>query len=651
MSLQLFCASFIFLITVTHADKKMLEQTNVLMIMFDDLRTELSIYNRKHMITPNFERLAARSVIFDQAYCQIAVCNPSRDSLLTGLRPDTVGTYGFQSSFRPHLVIQNYLVRSGYNTAGYGKIAHWETPDPEVWSFDSWENNWYEYQNSERNHMNASTMPDKKPEQEFRDYQFTTRVIDSIRKMHAQPKYFMAAIGFKLPHLAVHLPYKYYEMYKGKNEAWQLSKKELRFPPTSPSVAYRCCADPDFRFMNNEGASQWTESLALGDINMPFTDRMHDELMLGYCGAITFLDVQLGRILDVIDELHLWDNITIVLSADHGMHNGEKGIWEKWTMFDESTRVPLIIAHPLSPFHGQHYRQPVELIDVFPTLLDIVGIASPTSCKAGTVCHPLQGKSLAPVIFGENWKDVYSNKDQGEKSKRRDKKSSASLEKRKKKEKMKTATEIMRRGLLDENNFEEIEDLDMEVIEEQNEVFSNESYSALGDGDSRVLLSIEPSALKMPVLDHAFAITQSWRCAKKAMVAATIPSPGAQHEGPTNQVQLRKNIWRDCDKTQNPADEMSVMGYSMRTMEFRYTIWFHFNRVQAVPIMDIAPFAEELYDHRGETLEDFTHLETVNLVTSHSKAKAFQSTVATLREQLIAFIRQKVIFRGPFKRT
>lgn len=91
-------------------------------------------------------------------------------------RPDTVGTYGFQSSFRPHLVIQNYLVQSGYNTAGYGKIAHWETPDPEVWSFDSWENNWYEYQNSERNHMNASTMPDKKPEQEFRDYQFTTRV-------------------------------------------------------------------------------------------------------------------------------------------------------------------------------------------------------------------------------------------------------------------------------------------------------------------------------------------------------------------------------------------------------------------------------------------------------------------------------------------
>lgn len=156
-----------------------MHQTNLLMIMFDDLRPELSIYGRKHMITPNFERLAARSVTFDQAYCQLAVCNPSRDSLLTGLRPDTVGTYGFQSNFRPHLVLQTQLVRSGYNTAGYGKISHWESFDPEVWSYDLWENKWYEYQNNERYIMNSSTMPDKKPEEQFRDYEFTSAVSDS----------------------------------------------------------------------------------------------------------------------------------------------------------------------------------------------------------------------------------------------------------------------------------------------------------------------------------------------------------------------------------------------------------------------------------------------------------------------------------------
>ena len=225
--------------------------------MFDDLRPELSIYGRSHMITPNFERLAARSVMFDQAYAQIAVCNPSRDSLLTGLRPDTVGTYGFQSSFRPHVVIPQQLVRSGYNTAGYGKIAHWESPDREIWSSDSWENGWYEYQNSERNSMNSSTMPDKvKVEEHFRDYEFTTRAIANLRQHAARPEYFMTAIGYKLPHLAVHIPHKFYEMYKGKDkaESWKLTKKELRFPGTAPAVSYRCCADPTFRFMNQEGA-------------------------------------------------------------------------------------------------------------------------------------------------------------------------------------------------------------------------------------------------------------------------------------------------------------------------------------------------------------------------------------------------------------
>ena len=114
--------------------------------------------------------------------------------------------------------------------------------------------------------------------------------------MSALPEYFMAAIGFKLPHLAVHLPYKYYEMYKGKSAAWALTKKELRFPFSSPTLAYRCCADPEFHFMNNEGAERWTKSITLSDINVVFTDKMHDELMMGYCGAITFVDKQVSII-------------------------------------------------------------------------------------------------------------------------------------------------------------------------------------------------------------------------------------------------------------------------------------------------------------------------------------------------------------------
>jgi iduronate 2-sulfatase len=120
-----------------------MKPTNFILIMFDDLRPELSIYGRDHMITPNFERLAARSVVFDNAYAQISVCNPSRDSLLTGLRPDTLGTYNFQSSFPPHLIMPMRFSKAGYNTAGYGKILHWDTDDKDIWNVDHWDGKWY----------------------------------------------------------------------------------------------------------------------------------------------------------------------------------------------------------------------------------------------------------------------------------------------------------------------------------------------------------------------------------------------------------------------------------------------------------------------------------------------------------------------------
>ena len=278
--------------------------------------------------TPNFERLAARSVVFDNAHAQIAVCNPSRDSLLTGLRPDTTGTYGFQSSFRPHLTIPTRLAKSGYQTASYGKINHWESEDKNIWSHQHWDDNWYKYQVTEAARMNSTVMPDRiLPEEEFRDYIFASRSIETLKTLHASNQYFMLAVGFKMPHLALHVPYKYYDMYKNMNKPWALTKKELQFPPSSPSVSYRCCADFFFSFMESEGSVKKSERIKVGDINDGFTDEMHDELMIGYSAAVTFADVQLGRLLDAVDQLELWGNLTVVLTADHGMHNGEKGIW------------------------------------------------------------------------------------------------------------------------------------------------------------------------------------------------------------------------------------------------------------------------------------------------------------------------------------
>ena len=317
-----------YALTSVLGDNAQLAQTNLLYIMFDDMRPELSIYGRHHMITPNFERLEARSVTFDNAHAQISVCNPSRDSILTGLRPDTVGTYGFQSSFRPHLTFPTRFAKVGYNTASYGKIAHWETEDPHIWNSGHWDDKWYKYQEKEWHIMNSTTMPDKvQPEEQFRDYIFASKTIDTLKTLSAKDKYFMLAVGFKLPHVQMHVPYKYYAMYKNKTNDWGLTKKELTFPRSSPPISYRCCTSKTVQFMVDEGGTLSRDDMRVGDINAGFTDRMHDELMLGYAASISFVDAQIGRIMDAIDQLELWGNLTVVPTADHGMHNGEKGIW------------------------------------------------------------------------------------------------------------------------------------------------------------------------------------------------------------------------------------------------------------------------------------------------------------------------------------
>lgn len=326
---------------------KELKATNLLLIMFDDLRPELSIYGRSHMITPNFERLAAKSVVYDYAFCQVAVCNPSRDSLMTGLRPDSVGTYNFGHSYSPHLSLPAQLVKSGYNTAGIGKIYHWESNDKNIWNFDHWDNRWYDYQNEERAFMNSSTMPDKvTPVDNFRDALFVKRALKTWAEIIKQPKPFMMAIGFKHPHLALHVPHKYYNLYRHKRDAWKLSKRELRFPLTASEISYRCCAEGDFQFMREEGSLRFNRSIGIGDINLPLPEEMHDELMMGYCAAVSFLDDMIGKLLDFMDDNKLWQTTTVVLTADHGMHNGEKGIWYVAYFFSfTSCDVKMLIFH------------------------------------------------------------------------------------------------------------------------------------------------------------------------------------------------------------------------------------------------------------------------------------------------------------------
>jgi iduronate 2-sulfatase len=294
-------------------------QTNVLFIMFDDLRPELSIYGKSHMVTPNFERLANRSVTFENSYCQIAVCNPSRDSLLSGLRPDTLHDYGFQNSYGNNMIIPTRLAKSGYRTAGFGKIRHWDGADPNTWNHNHSDYDWYGYQNAEYSTVFSSSFADPHTKEEnFRDYVFTSDAIHAMHQLHKGPNYFMVSVGYKLPHLMVHFPHKYREMYRATQDVWKVNKKELRFPPSAPSVSYRCCALNQFAHLKNEGKDRADKLTTVGSMKNHFDEEAYKENMWGYSASISFLDAQIGRLLDTLDELNLWNNITIVLTSDHG---------------------------------------------------------------------------------------------------------------------------------------------------------------------------------------------------------------------------------------------------------------------------------------------------------------------------------------------
>ena len=210
-------------------------------------------------------------------------------------------------------------------------MIHWDGPDEAVWNVEHYDGDWYKYQNEEWGWMNSSTMPDKvKSEEDFRDYTYTTKAIDTMRALAKSDDYFMIGVGYKLPHLQVHIPHKYFDMYrnKAKEDVWKKHRRELVYPPSAPLVSYKCCAHHTFGFMQEEGAVKTTHNANLpGSPHFPFTQQMHNELMWGYAAAVTFLDAQVGRLLDAIDELQLWNNLTVILTSDHGMHNGEKGMW------------------------------------------------------------------------------------------------------------------------------------------------------------------------------------------------------------------------------------------------------------------------------------------------------------------------------------
>ena len=589
-----------------------LPQTNLLFIMFDDLRPELSIYGREWMNTPAFERLADRGVVFDLAVSQVSACNPSRNSLLSGMRPDTLGSYNAQTNHGSHKLLPHYLVNAGYKTAAYGKLRHFEEWDSSLWTEEYYEGSLYRQQS-----INTTVMPDQHLREElYTDHDFATRAIQGLRNLSSQNEYYMAAVGFKLPHSPLHVPQSYFDAYKEQQGAWKEAEESLRvYPPTAPFVGYSRGQGQEYHYLDGSDSAGLRKE-RIGDPAVPLSTRLYAELRQGYAAAVSFADAQMGRILDVVDELNLWNNLTVVVTSDHGVHLGEKGMYDRSSLFDETGRVPLVIAHPASPYKKSHVYEPVELVDVFPTVLDL--ISSP---------H-IRTKSIMHAHSRAAKHDGGSGGGGGAKHSRQ------SIRKR------------------EGGRHEQLGGKSLAPLIVGSKYRLSLQRGGTGGGRGTHSASHRHS-LHIGGHRAGFAVTQALRCipATHRQYDPRVSS-GSTKDTPASTTSGLALTWGDCDvnnKTEGAlADQTTVMGYSLRTIDFRYTLWLHFNRVDNLIEWGRGLVAEELYDHRedgGDSLgKGELHNLLANSVSDTTKAQ-YKEVAGQQRNLLVGFLQKKVTFR------
>jgi iduronate 2-sulfatase len=369
---------------------------NVLFIMSDDLNNALGCYGHPLVKSPHLDRLAARGVRFDRAYCQFPLCGPSRNSLLTGLYPNSTGIHRNSEIFRqsiPHQLSTPQAFRQqGYFAARIGKLYHYNVPnsigtnghdDPGSWELElnpagcdrlaevpdifslvpgsfGGTLSWYASPRDDLQHTDGLMA---------RDAEWV------LERCARESRPFFLAIGFFRPHTPYVSPETYFAGYP---------------PEHMPLVAG---VDEDVRDLPEDALGSAKKEHAI------LTDDLRQQALQAYFASVTFMDAQVGRVLDALDRLGLADNTVIIFTSDHGYHLGEHGLWQKMSLFEESARVPLLVVAPGVAQPQTACTSPVGLVDVAPTLHELCGVKAPAK---------LQGQSLVPMlkdpqVAGRGW--------------------------------------------------------------------------------------------------------------------------------------------------------------------------------------------------------------------------------------------------------
>lgn len=366
-------------------------RSNILFIAADDLRPDLGCYGVAQVKTPNLDALARRGRLFERAYVQQAVCNPSRASIMTGLRPDAIEVWDLQTHFRaarPDAVtLPQHFKNNGYTTISIGKLFHNQGrrvppggpfSDPVSWSVPP--------AFADGAHWQDWVMPDGKPpprkqdamqcldvpDNAYFDGQIADAACAKLAELESAGQPFFLAVGFWKPHLPFNAPKKYWDLY---------DRAEIAPPdPAAMPTGAPAMAGHDSNELRNYGGIPKEG---------PIPPALAAELRHGYYAGISFLDAQVGRIVAELERLGLADNTIIVFWSDHGFHLGEHTLWGKSSNYELDARSPLIIATPGLKQPGVGAPGLVEFIDIYPTVVALAGLPAASG---------LQGRSLVPLL-------------------------------------------------------------------------------------------------------------------------------------------------------------------------------------------------------------------------------------------------------------
>ena len=414
--------------TAVFAQKKPAAKPNILFIAVDDLKPILACYGNTLVKTPNIDRLAKIATVFNSNYCQQAVCGPTRASIMTGKRPDYTKIWNLTTQMRDMnpdiLTLPQYLISQGYETSGIGKIYHpssaingvdpasWSIPylkseekdfpanlgepangqyqlaatkalmTPEMIKERKQKNKELAQENDEnpKSIKGPSTECVDVPDNAYNDGVNALIAQKQIIALSKQNKPFFMAVGFSKPHLPFVAPKKYWDLYQ---------RDEMPIAPfqehakNSPLIAYHQSGE----LRNYPDITEFV-TLPVDSLRIGLKLEKQKELVHGYYAAVSYMDAQVGILLNTLESLGTLDNTIIVLWGDHGWHLGDHDLWHKHTVFEQATRAPLIIAAP--GIKGGKTNSQSEFVDVFPTICNLAGLPIP---------NQVDGKSLKPLML------------------------------------------------------------------------------------------------------------------------------------------------------------------------------------------------------------------------------------------------------------